>query len=349
MTESSAPESPAAAESAVATVEALAAARDARGLSASELASKLGMAPRQIAAIERGDWAVLPGPAFVRGALRAYGKAVGLDVEPLVAAVSAQMQDAELRPAASLETPMPRGGTLGFGGGGSGNRLTWIALGIVGVVAIAFYFGGADRNGAQAPAEGQPRETAGEQAPQQPAEPANASGSAAPATDGGAAGAAPAQPAGAEPLAPLQPLSSAPAAAPGAPAGGAQPATPPLAAAPAPAPAPAPASGQASAPAPTPATAQPAAAVQAPANVPAAGGAPLRFAFERESWVEVRDANGAVLLTGMQAAQSTREVSGAPPFRLVVGNAEHVRLEFGGKPVDLASRARQGVARITVE
>src|SRR5690606_25191490 len=49
----------------------LAAAREARGWSVSDVASKLGMVPRQIEAIERGDWAALPGQAFVRGAIRA--------------------------------------------------------------------------------------------------------------------------------------------------------------------------------------------------------------------------------------------------------------------------------------
>jgi cytoskeleton protein RodZ len=75
----------------------------------------------------------------------------------------------------------------------------------------------------------------------------------------------------------------------------------------------------------------------------------LRLRFGRESWVEIREAGGKVILTGLQPAGSERELSGRKPLTLVIGNAEHVTLERGGKPVDLAARARQGVARLTLD
>ncbi|HEY0877226.1 MAG TPA: helix-turn-helix domain-containing protein, partial [Zeimonas sp.] len=125
--------------------EQLIAAREARGWSVSDVAAKLGMMPRQIAAIEQGRWDALPGPAFVRGAIRAYGKALQTDVAPLLATLGTHANVPELRPSSSLDSPLPRHGALGFDNGGSGSRIVWILLGVLGVIAIAMYFGrGAD-------------------------------------------------------------------------------------------------------------------------------------------------------------------------------------------------------------
>ena len=120
----------------------LTAAREARGLSIEEVARELRLAPRQIAALERGDWAALPGLAFVRGALRGYGRFLSLDVEPLVARVAENINPAELRSASTLGKPLPRHGMLGFDEGGSGNRYAWAALVLVTLIAVALYFGG---------------------------------------------------------------------------------------------------------------------------------------------------------------------------------------------------------------
>lgn len=136
----------------VGTPEQLSAAREARGWSRSDIAAKLGMMPRQIEAIEQGRWEALPGHAFVRGAIRAYGKTLQVDVAPLLAALGAQAGVPELRASSSLDSPLPRHGALGFDNGGSGSRIVWILLGIAGVVAIAMYFGrGADFGGVLEP------------------------------------------------------------------------------------------------------------------------------------------------------------------------------------------------------
>ena len=75
----------------------------------------------------------------------------------------------------------------------------------------------------------------------------------------------------------------------------------------------------------------------------------LRLRFDSESWVEVRDARGKLLLHGMQAAGSERQVAGRRPYSLTVGNAAHVQLEHDGRRVDLGSIARNGVARLKVD
>jgi len=81
---------------------ALAAAREAMGLSVEQLAEQLKLAPRQVQAIERGDVDALPNRAVARGFIRAYAKAVKLDPAPLVAMVEVEgavgHADATVRP-----------------------------------------------------------------------------------------------------------------------------------------------------------------------------------------------------------------------------------------------------------
>lgn len=321
------------------TAAQLAAARAARGWSVSDLASKLGMGAKQIEAIERGDWGALPGQAFVRGALRAYGKAVQADVEPLISSIGGAVRAAELRPSASLDAPLPRHGALGFDNGGSGSRLTWILLGILGVIAIAMYFGrGAEwsrvleRGPTGAGVPGRAIESVPLKPPALPATP-------------GAAPSAPNPPSSpTDPLPPAVPASTAGAASTAAPAAtGAATAPPPASAS---SPAQSSPDGAASAFAPS----LPADAAATAARAPATGaGVPLRLRFERESWVEVRDADGKLLLHGTQPAGSARDIAGRKPYSLVIGNATHVRLEHDGREIDLGAIARQGVARLKID
>lgn len=88
--------------------------------------------------------------------------------------------------------------------------------------------------------------------------------------------------------------------------------------------------------------------------VPAAPAVPegsrrLVLRFERESWVEVRGRGGKLLLSQLNAAGSERQVDGEPPFQLIIGNAQHVRLTYGDRPVDLAPHVKVEVARLTLE
>ena len=72
----------------------------------------------------------------------------------------------------------------------------------------------------------------------------------------------------------------------------------------------------------------------------------LLFHFNEESWVEVRSADGKVLLQRLNAAGSEQEIDGEAPFSLVVGNAKGVALKFRGQPVDLTPYTRDSVARL---
>ena len=66
----------------------LAAQREAMGWTVEQVADQLKLAVRQVVALEAGDYASLPGPAVVRGFVRAYAKIVKLDPIPLVALIA---------------------------------------------------------------------------------------------------------------------------------------------------------------------------------------------------------------------------------------------------------------------
>jgi cytoskeleton protein RodZ len=87
----------------------------------------------------------------------------------------------------------------------------------------------------------------------------------------------------------------------------------------------------------------------APTIAPKGAERRLRFRFEGESWVEVRDARGRVLFQQLNAPGSEAEVTAKPPFTIVVGNAPDVELLMNGEAFDLEPHTRVAVARFKVE
>lgn len=375
----------------IASPEQLVTAREARGWSMSDVAAKLGMMPRQIDAIENGRWEALPGAAFVRGAIRAYGKALQLDVAPLLSTLGAQSGTPELRPSSSLDSPLPRHGALGFDNGGSGSRIVWIVLGVIGVIAIAMYFGrGADFGQVLEPGSGpgrtvevvpvapgasstggagdaaRPGSSASTRAPAARPDaavgsattavsPATGASTASGASDAPGVSGASAPGASTSPAAPTSTTATPAAAQPASSSAAGSAAVAGSGGATAPTTAPSAAAGSDAASTASTASAEGATtAAAAPASEPAkdaaaAGAAPVVLRFERESWVDVRDASGKVLLMGTQPANSTREISGQKPYSLTIGNAAFVRVEHGGRNVDLGAVTQKGVARVRVE
>ena len=82
------------------------------------------------------------------------------------------------------------------------------------------------------------------------------------------------------------------------------------------------------------------------AGAPAPGTSPLKVRASAESWVEVVDAKGQVLLSRLLRRGDLVDVHGVAPLRLRVGNVSGTELVFRGQPVDLAARARDNVARL---
>lgn len=70
-------------------------AREAQGLSQSEVAHVIRFSARQIDALERDDYSSLPGTTVVRGFIRGYAKLLRLDPEPLLASLDPVMPVAE--------------------------------------------------------------------------------------------------------------------------------------------------------------------------------------------------------------------------------------------------------------
>jgi cytoskeleton protein RodZ len=75
----------------------------------------------------------------------------------------------------------------------------------------------------------------------------------------------------------------------------------------------------------------------------------IRMEFDEESWVEVTDRDGRVLLSKVFPRGSEQSLNGKAPFSLAIGRGSAVRLTYKGKAVDLAPHAKSGVARLTLE
>lgn len=98
----------------------------------------------------------------------------------------------------------------------------------------------------------------------------------------------------------------------------------------------------------------PIAPVPAPAPGPVSSAEPvsatqgLAFTSTGHAWVEIVDA------TNQRAQRMVRvgelvSIKGQPPYRLVIGNAAKVHLEYNGRTIDLQPHIGDKVARLTLE
>jgi cytoskeleton protein RodZ len=77
----------------------------------------------------------------------------------------------------------------------------------------------------------------------------------------------------------------------------------------------------------------------------------LHLVFGGESWTEVKDGRGKLLLSRINSAGTEQFLRGKPPFSLAIGNAAAVQLVYNGKPVDLSPYINRygGTARLSLE
>jgi cytoskeleton protein RodZ len=75
----------------------------------------------------------------------------------------------------------------------------------------------------------------------------------------------------------------------------------------------------------------------------------MRFVFDKESWLEVRDRDNRLIFSQRIAAGNEQVLAGAAPLSLVIGYAPGVRLFWQGKPVDLVPHTKGEVARLVLE
>lgn len=98
--------------------------------------------------------------------------------------------------------------------------------------------------------------------------------------------------------------------------------------------------------------APPPVAVPAPvpkATVTATPGGALRLTAKADTWLEVADAQGQVLLSRVLRAGEQQEYSGASPYRVRVGNVSGTQVEWRGAAVDLAALSKDNVARLELK
>ncbi|MCC2681030.1 MAG: hypothetical protein K0S36_594 [Nitrosospira multiformis] len=87
----------------------------------------------------------------------------------------------------------------------------------------------------------------------------------------------------------------------------------------------------------------------APKPPPAKAG--IRLAFAGESWVQVKDGNGKLLLSRVNPPGSEQVLRGKPPYSLMIGNPGQVKLVYNNSPVDLSTFAKLpgGMAHLVLQ
>lgn len=294
----------------------LAQARDRCRLSVGEVANHLKLSIRQVEALEADAFDRLPSPMFIRGFARSYARLVQLNPAPVLLAL-----DQFLPAQAAIEVPQagmrvgamrqPPPSAIPFPSGDQPSRRLHSVAGLLAAVVVGFL---AFEWFGPALTPGTPVTGVRE-------------GASPSVTQFELARLQPALPMGAPPGAaaadPAQATASPEPASPAAP--GANP------------------SGAPQVP------------IGASSSVPSdignafgAGPRTVRLSFDRESWVEIRDARGRVIFNQLNPPGSSQVVEGEAPLSLVVGNARSVRLAYGDRDIDLAPHTRVDVARFTL-
>lgn len=297
-------------------------AREAMGLPIDELAAMLKVAPGKIEWLEADRHSEFPDPVFARALAQSLCRTLKIDAAPVLALLPktpGQRLDkihvglnAQYR-----EGPAP---LISDDWSGAAKPLLWGPALLVVAAALIYFF----PPGWFAPPKVSPRVVTSSPA---------ASG----ADVVGAAGMVASAPMGGEAM-PRPSDAPAPAVA-ATPAG---PATVVAAASALPTPAP---TAPSTAPAQTPATP---AAAPAPPPAPAVSGL-LQFRTSADSWIEVQDARGVMLLSrGLEAGEAVG-LNGAMPFKVTIGNVRATQVVFRGKPMDLALFTRDNIARFELK
>lgn len=74
----------------------------------------------------------------------------------------------------------------------------------------------------------------------------------------------------------------------------------------------------------------------------------VTMAFSADCWIQVKDASGATLATGVKKAGREFSVVGEAPFSFILGAPEGVKITIAGEAVDLSGYTSGKVARFTL-
>ena len=285
--------------------------RETMGWSVEQVADQLKLAPRQVLALEAGDYASLPSPAVTRGFVRAYAKLLKIDAAPLVAKIEMNMPpEAQAGATASIPRREQRPASFSQSRFPIGGKRNKVPVGLIAGVAVLVAAGAALWHFGLLPGSQQPQADNGALLETPVVTPH---------------GGAPAAPAHQDSLQnPSVPLISVPA-----PAG--EGATAPAATAPA-------------------TLAAPVTAVPAtPAAAPAAGGGnALVLNVREDAWIGVV-VGGKRLLWREVKAGSTETFDVTAPGMLTVGNPAAVSATLRGSPVSLEQAPGKKFAQVSLK
>ena len=317
-------------------------AREVQGLSIGDIAARLRMAVRQISALEGSDFSALPSGTFLRGFVRNYAKTLSLDPADVLALLEKTHDNAGIVNASRVVVPAQQKIAMPAPGGELASprvRAGIAALAAFLVLAVVWYWWENVRP--HLADGGRPKAAVGTTVEQPATAPSVQLAS--------VASAAAPPPAMVEPTAAEAPtIADAPKGAMTSPI--VAPISAPVTiASKAPVSVPS-ANVVASAPASAPISPRTALANDTSAT-PAVtkSGASLGFTFNGESWVEVTDAAGKIILSRRFKAGEAEEVVGRPPLAVVVGNAQVTRMAFNGREFDLVPHTRVSVARVNLK
>lgn len=329
-----APMTPSTAAGPVSPGARLAAGREEHGWTVEQVASHLKLAPRQIAALERDDYAALPGMPIVRGFVRSYAKLLKIDAAPLLAQLGGEtvLASEPLKPKEGLATPFMEARLPSMSERPAISSKWMIGLLLIVLVAAGLWaaqLGGGffasvpqQASDVTQPDQDEASEEGTQEASQTVAEPVVETGEPGVVSD-----------------------SRAPAEAGTAPPTVQQPAATPGSAAPAADAPPTSVAGPTTAPQP----AAPTTPVTEP-SAPASGANTLNIVVREESWVEVRAASGgSTVLARLAQPGENIFVEITEPVVLVVGNAAGVEVSLRGKPLQLKGSTTSNVARLSLK
>jgi cytoskeleton protein RodZ len=78
---------------------------------------------------------------------------------------------------------------------------------------------------------------------------------------------------------------------------------------------------------------------------------PIHIVFSQDSWMEIKDTNGELLLSRMNAAGTEKWIGGGrrAPYQVAIGKVSAVKLFYKGREVDLSKYSQSGVVRLVLE
>lgn len=299
--------------------EVLAAQRELKKMTVSEVASQLRLGVRQINALEANDFTKLPEPMITRGFIRNYARLLNVDAEPLIQAHRA-LSGADQQHSLNISSE-----NISIA-----NRhvIPWLRIVLLSCfvvmvgLALSYYANHPFSNG------------------QQSSEPATKNSSVVDAS-AESSNAAPVQEKLPEPALPIaERIAESESTATANNAVTADATTTPKT------------EGQVS---PTDVAKSDVATkndvakeAQAPEATPASTQLEFELSFTEPSWVSVVDGDGKEIYSKLNAAGLSEKIVGKSPLKLHIGNATGTKVNYKGQSVDLVQYTRNNIARLTL-